>query len=81
MSSFRSGPNGSASDPAGRRAGSRSGAGLDQKSRAELFEDEKRRIIESCFAKKEPDGACEIPPTAVPAMVRQRSEQATNRCA
>lgn len=26
-------------------------------SRAERFEDEKRRIIESCFAKKEPDGS------------------------
>jgi hypothetical protein len=25
-------------------------------SRAEKFEDEKRRIIESCFAKKGPDG-------------------------
>ncbi len=24
---------------------------------AEKFEDEKRRIIESCFAKKEPDGS------------------------
>ena len=27
-------------------------------SRAEKFEDEKRRIIESCFAKKGPDGTC-----------------------
>lgn len=26
-------------------------------SRAEKFEDEKRRIIESCFGKKEPDGS------------------------
>ena len=28
-------------------------------SRAERFEDEKRRIIDSCFTKREPDGACE----------------------
>lgn len=27
-------------------------------SRAERFEDEKRRIVESCFSKKEPDGSC-----------------------
>ncbi len=26
-------------------------------SRAEIFEDEKKRIIESCFNKKEPDGS------------------------
>lgn len=26
-------------------------------SRAEIFEDEKKRIIESCFAKKEEDGS------------------------
>lgn len=26
-------------------------------SRAEKFEDEKRRIVESCFGKKEPDGS------------------------
>lgn len=30
-----------------------------QMSRAEKFEDEKKRIIESCFGKKEPDGSCE----------------------
>ena len=28
-----------------------------QMSRAERFEDEKRRIIQSCFGKKEPDGS------------------------
>ena len=27
-------------------------------SRAEKFEDEKRRIIDSCFEKKGPDGIC-----------------------
>ena len=27
-------------------------------SRAERFEDEKRRIIESCFSKKDEDGSC-----------------------
>jgi hypothetical protein len=26
-------------------------------SRAEKFEDEKRRVIESCFSKTEPDGS------------------------
>ena len=30
-----------------------------QMSRAEKFEDEKKRIIESCFGKKEPDGSSE----------------------
>jgi len=35
-----------------------------QMSRAEKFEDEKRRIIESCFGKKEPDGASELRATA-----------------
>ena len=38
--------------------GSNSGA---QMSRAEKFEDEKRRIIQSCFGKKEPDGASKRP--------------------
>ena len=28
--------------------------------RAIVFEDEKRRIIESCFTKREADGSCEI---------------------
>lgn len=32
-----------------------------QTSRAEKFEDEKKRIIESCFSKKEPpDDTCEL---------------------
>jgi hypothetical protein len=30
-------------------------------SRAERFEDEKRRIIESCFSKRDEDGSCEQP--------------------
>jgi exocyst complex component 1 len=29
-------------------------------SRAERFEDEKRRIIDSCFGKRDEDGSCEI---------------------
>ena len=28
-------------------------------SRAERFDDEKRRIIDSCFAKRDDDGSCE----------------------
>ena len=36
----------------------RNGSG-QQMSRAERFEDEKRRIIQTCFGKKEPDGASE----------------------
>lgn len=34
------------------------GGAQPQKSRAEMFEDEKRRIIDSCFNKREPDGSC-----------------------
>ena len=30
---------------------------VSEMSRAEIFEDEKRRIIESCFSKKEADGS------------------------
>ena len=30
---------------------------VSEMSRAEMFEDEKRRIIESCFGKKEADGS------------------------
>ncbi|SPO04895.1 related to SEC3 - component of exocyst complex [Cephalotrichum gorgonifer] len=33
------------------------GAALASKSRADLFEDEKRRIIDSCFSKRDPDGS------------------------
>jgi hypothetical protein len=29
-------------------------------TRAEKFEDEKRRIIESCFGKKDEDGSCKM---------------------
>lgn len=53
-------PNGSAGQqsrpaPAMRNGGSApTGAAM---SRAEKFEDEKRRIVESCFGKKEPDGS------------------------
>jgi hypothetical protein len=31
------------------------------RSRAELFEDEKRRIIDSCFSKKDEDGSGKNP--------------------
>lgn len=58
---MRGPPNGS---PAGQqlraapeaRNGGSASAGATM-SRAEKFEDEKRRIIESCFGKKEPDGS------------------------
>lgn len=40
-------------------ASDRSASGT-QMSRAEKFEDEKRRIIESCFGKKEPDGSSKL---------------------
>lgn len=33
--------------------------GSNGMSRAERFEDEKRRIIDSCFVKKDEDGSCE----------------------
>lgn len=39
-----------------------------QMSRAEKFEDEKRRIIETCFGKKEPDGSSEFGDTCVDSM-------------
>lgn len=31
-------------------------------SRAERFEEEKQRIVESCFNKKDTDGSCELIP-------------------
>ncbi len=34
--------------------------GLAAMSRAEKFEDEKRRIVDSCFTKREDDGSCTI---------------------
>lgn len=40
-------PNGGAAMPGGR-----------EMSRAERFEEEKRRIVESCFSKKDVDGSC-----------------------
>lgn len=39
------------------RNGGHAGSG-DGASRAERFEDEKRRIVQSSFAKKDSDGAC-----------------------
>jgi hypothetical protein len=41
-------------------------------SRAERFEDEKRRIIESCFAKVDPDGACMYDPLRGKSLSPQR---------
>lgn len=35
-------------------------------SRAQVFEDEKRRIIESCFGKKDEDDSCENPKAVPP---------------
>jgi hypothetical protein len=29
-------------------------------TRAQIFEDEKRRIIDSCFGKRDEDGSCKI---------------------
>jgi hypothetical protein len=29
-------------------------------TRAQMFEDEKRRIIDSCFGKRDEDGSCKI---------------------
>jgi len=43
--------------------GPNAGNGL---KRAEIFEDEKRRIIESCFVKQDNDGSREDPSTASP---------------
>ena len=43
-----------AADP---RNGSGSGSG-EAVSRAEKFEDEKKRIIQSCYSKKDTDGTC-----------------------
>ncbi len=34
--------------------------GTNAMSRAEKFEDEKRRIIDSCFGKKDEDGSCKM---------------------
>jgi hypothetical protein len=40
------------------RNGGFTGPGEATMSRAEKFEDEKRRIIQSCFSKKDSDGSC-----------------------
>ena len=36
------------------------GAAASRQERQERFEDEKRRIIESCFNKKDVDGSCKF---------------------
>lgn len=36
----------------------RNGAAEGSMSRAEKFEDEKKRIIQSCYSKKDNDGTC-----------------------
>lgn len=41
-----------------RRAAPAAGPGDGTMSRAEKFEDEKRRIIQSCFSRKDNDGHC-----------------------
>ena len=59
------GPSGDSTAPARmseselRNGGSGGGANVASNlaSRAERFQDEKRRIVESCFAKKDPDGS------------------------
>lgn len=40
------------------RNGGLAGPGDASMSRAEKFEDEKRRITQSCFSKKDSDGTC-----------------------
>ncbi|XHF98028.1 hypothetical protein AWENTII_001598 [Aspergillus wentii] len=40
------------------RNGGLAGPGDGSMSRAEKFEDEKRRIMQSCFSKKDTDGTC-----------------------
>lgn len=34
-------------------------------TKAQMFEDEKRRIVESCFAKKDPDGSRRCTPVSL----------------
>lgn len=50
---------GSTTNGSGVSNGSGSANGV---SKAEKFEDEKRRIVESCFSKKDPDGSCMMTP-------------------
>ena len=65
---LRGAPNGS-SIPASLSSGSegRNGGGIGppNMSRAEKFEDEKRRIIESCFSKTDTDGSSTLPPSYI----------------
>jgi hypothetical protein len=49
---LRGGTNGSGPESA------RNASGFAAMTRAEKFEGEKKRIIESCFGKKDQDGAC-----------------------
>jgi hypothetical protein len=46
------------------RANGAGPGGAAAATRAERFEDEKRRIIDSCFSKKDTDGSCEFPTVA-----------------
>jgi len=41
-----------------RRGGDPRNGASDSMSRAEKFEDEKKRIIQSCYSKKDADGTC-----------------------
>lgn len=45
-----------------RRGGDPRNGASDSMSRAEKFEDEKKRIIQSCYSKKDTDGTCKLPP-------------------
>jgi hypothetical protein len=42
--------------------GSFSSGGGREMTRAEKFEEEKRRIVDSCFTKKDTDGSCKSSP-------------------
>ena len=44
-----------------------SGSQLSGAERAERFEDEKRRIIETCFSKRDPDGTSQL--SLLPCMI------------
>jgi hypothetical protein len=54
---YRTGPNSTAIDSRQPFSSSSSGPRSGGMSRAERFEDEKKRIIESCFGKKDTDGS------------------------
>jgi len=59
-------PNGVGTGPAQRsHSDSRDGReNISNMTRAQRFEDEKKRIIESCFSKRDEDGACMSNPCA-----------------